>query len=941
MMYASFSCLSPFRNNSFERLRIYRGLSVDKVPVTRIVKSSLKTSHPNSVTNNSPRATAARKLPDESQANGAKFDSALAQHHFEECLKILREDKTKFFYKNYWKKLVKVALQAQRPDIVYEFASTTHSPLAWGVILQECVKKGDINLLQQSIVMREKSGLPPDQYSISYLINGFGSVGRLSDAMRTFSQAWEAPENRTILVVNAALAACSHQGDWSTAQKIVEVMKGQRLEYDVVTFNTLIKTAGAASLMETVLELYEELKKEGLSPTATTFSSIFSAASKNRFKDIYWLLSLAWEMKEVHRVCYNDHVVSALFSAASYCTCTEAHIDTLLEIFEEYKRVSRPESYAFAALLTMLKRLDVPERAVDVWTAIKQDNVERCPHLYSAVFSACAAGSSIGLVDVALEAYQDMNTWWKVLGHKHKNRKTGKGRTVGKDALVAYNALLHFMTNGRCDQEQLELAMSVYKDMKASGPAPDVITHNTMIAAAAAARNIHGVTNLYRDMLSDGLLPDEKTLGSVLNGFAKARDPTGASSIFNALVEKGLRPNVHMFTSLIEAHVKEKSPQSLSKAFELWQQMRAVHGLAPSEVTYGVMLTACKYSKDVDRAFFLYQQACDEGIVPTDEMLNLLLSVCASANKLEDAVELVKKLARLHAPMQAPALNTLTRALSRDPRHVDRALRMLSIMQTFGHKASNKTYIALITACAQFGHGDAALTLYNSLKCQGIPVSAEAGSTLIVSLCKASRLDSAKDVFADMMSSAWGGRSNANSVTITRCEEEEDFSSADGCNMAMKRTKVMPKRALAPDASALTALVQGCASGGDLKSSMYYYNQLSRQPSALIAAALFNSRVFEELIEGHCRQYNIKKALAVFDDWKGAATAAAKDRHQYPKLSYVTLAFLEACCRSEAEYSWRVFDVVAQIRSQREQKKEASLARPPKQSHHVLGALNE
>lgn len=44
--------------------------------------------------------------------------------------------------------------------------------------------------------------------------------------------------------------------------------------------------------------------------------------------------------------------------------------------------------------------------------------------------------------------------------------------------------------------------------------------------------------------------------------------------------------------------------------------MRAA-GLAPSAVTYGCLLAACERGGDVERAFALYKQACDEvGCLP-------------------------------------------------------------------------------------------------------------------------------------------------------------------------------------------------------------------------------------------------------------------------------------------------------------------------------------
>jgi hypothetical protein len=70
----------------------------------------------------------------------------------------------------------------------------------------------------------------------------------------------------------------------------------------------------------------------------------------------------------------------------------------------------------------------------------------------------------------------------------------------------------------------------------------------------------------------------------------------------------------------------------------------------------------------------------------------------------------------------------------------------------------------------------------------------------------------------------------------------------------------------------------------------------------------------------------------------GAAEAPPAPPTRYPKLSTVSLAFLEACCRAEAGCGWRVYDVCAVMRQQKELKRQAGLARPQKQSHHVAPA---
>ena len=95
----------------------------------------------------------------------------------------------------------------------------------------------------------------------------------------------------------------------------------------------------------------------------------------------------------------------------------------------------------------------------------------------------------------------------------------------------------------------------------------------------------------------------------------------------------------------------------------------------------------------------------------------------------------------------------------------------------------------------------------------------------------------------------------------------------------------------------------------------------------------------------------------VYDDWKDyCATQEALHRFDddtytnVPRLSIVTLAFLEACCRAAASqsggkegqsYQLRVYDVCATMRQQQDRKVQATLPRPRKASHHFADAAGE
>jgi pentatricopeptide repeat protein len=87
-------------------------------------------------------------------------------------------------------------------------------------------------------------------------------------------------------------------------------------------------------------------------------------------------------------------------------------------------------------------------------------------------------------------------------------------------------------------------------------------------------------------------------------------------------------------------------------------------GIQPSAVSYGCALAACELSQDAHQAFKLYHEACEAGVMPTDNLHNALIKVCVSAGMLDDALEQIKSLIRGHGHMQQHTINSLTRALS-------------------------------------------------------------------------------------------------------------------------------------------------------------------------------------------------------------------------------------------------------------------------------------
>ncbi|KAL4535973.1 hypothetical protein Ndes2526A_g05528 [Nannochloris sp. 'desiccata'] len=905
-----------------------------------------------------------------------QLNKAVRFQDLEACIYLLKnqsslEERKLALSKPQLRALVSSAFHHQRPDQAIDLvvALPTRDPRNFSILMKECLQRRDMPALEKVLRAREASGFETDAYSVNAKITALGTSGQPAAALEALRQAWNMPHCRKVEVVNAAIGACAVAGDWAGAESSFELLISAGISPDSVSYNGLIKAAGNARLMSKVKHLFDEMVDiEHLKPTHQTYTGLFSAAAKNQCTDSPWLFKIFNDMA----LAPNDYVLSSFFSAVACAPCSRTQLDTVFTALAEARSRGPLNDTVYASLLKLVTRQNIADRAVDVWRAAQQDSVALSPHLFSALFAACAAGQSPALVDVALDAYEELRDWW---GAQDKHRMSA---WMERDIQWAYNSLINFIA---VEEGRLDEALAVFEGMKREGPLPDIVTFNTVMAAAGRAQDPEMALDLFCEMSNFDLQPTERTYGALLHAFATVGDASSAASVLQSLSTAGVQTNSIMYTSFIDALVTSGEPSSLESAFKTVVEMKE-KGVAPTAVTYGCLLNACDKLGDVSRAFQVYQEACDEGVPPSDQMHDILIGVCTRGGRLDEALDLVKRMARTHANLQQHTLDSLVRALSGTSPW--RALRMLSLMQAKGMAPSHATYLALVASCARASDGADALALYHSMKAQGMEVDGASGSALITCLCQSQDLQQAVAVYDDMMLAAWRrGPASIQRVQQQQQQQQQRRGPVAGPgnrpNSNRLRKGGLPKRAHVPDAAALASLAQAFAALGEVRKAWKYYKQLRRGGAVgMEDACLSHRRMFEALIEQNCRSQNVERALIVFDDWKAASAALVARKKESepapaadhsggpstttstataqitlqqpvatspsttqkrPKLSNVSLAFLEACCRSEPGLEWRVYDVCSVMRMQKERKLQEGLARPQKASHHVLGSI--
>eukprot|EP01025_Chloroclados_australasicus_P069364 TRINITY_DN9775_c0_g2_i1.p1 TRINITY_DN9775_c0_g2~~TRINITY_DN9775_c0_g2_i1.p1 ORF type:complete len:468 (-),score=43.34 TRINITY_DN9775_c0_g2_i1:185-1588(-) len=436
----------------------------------------------------------------------------------------------------------------------------------------------------------------------------------------------------------------------------------------------------------------------------------------------------------------------------------------------------------------------------------------------------------------------------------------------------------------------------------------------------------------------------------------------------------------HLIRSV--THKKKAS----NTAIQIFQEMKN-QDIQPTAATYGCVLRACETLGDVQLAFKIYLEASKQGVLPSDECHNILINVCTKANRLDEALELIKALARGKGTMQIHTINSLTRALC--DRYPDRAVRMLRLMNSKKIETQRETYLELVSACAKSGKSQISLDLYVEMRQLGYIAESEPVSRLVQSLCTAGNFRGLGLVLEDQLKLA-NGETEFPIVDLPPTDEEQqEFDSYQDAQTSKKQSstfKDLPwtykwlhqdleaaginiieqvaelveetcrlhlnsdqqqinvvSKPLVADMEGMAALLMLLARNNKLNATkMAYILSLNLYPEDFPICTTRNRRMFESLINVSCQLDDIAFGLRVFDDWKaGCIEIKLKGRNGElgknfvpPKLSSVTLAYLEACCRQKPEFEWRVYDVCAAMRQQREQSKQAKLSHPTKTSHH-------
>jgi pentatricopeptide repeat protein len=306
------------------------------------------------------------------------------------------------------------------------------------------------------------------------------------------------------------------------------------------------------------------------------------------------------------------------------------------------------------------------------------------------------------------------------IGGKQARSWVGKGDPLNMlPDTRCYNIALAAAAR-RGTKEGLKAAMEIFESMPNPSldnppfgvPAKNLVTFNTMIDAYAILGRYQDADDVFRLLKQSKLRPDQITFTTLIKASIKSGSLENALDLLDDMQWVGIKPDLVTYNSIIEALV---NANRLYEAKDLVNEMERTK-VKPDSMTYVLLMKGLLKANKPGPCLTLFESAfADQRTTALTENVQLYTTAITAAAAIGDH---------------------------------ERALELVSRMNSAGVKPNKKTLTALMGACIAGKQYDAAVDVYTKIK----NPDSYAISVGLQALCYAQSFDSALEIITDQRS---------------------------------------------------------------------------------------------------------------------------------------------------------------------------------------------
>jgi len=212
-------------------------------------------------------------------------------------------------------------------------------------------------------------------------------------------------------------------------------------------------------------------------------------------------------------------------------------------------------------------------------------------------------------------------------------------RAIGiQPNVITYNTILNSFAQGGV----MNLVPALLDDMKAADPPvePGIVTYSTIVKGFCNSSNLDRALAVLKDMKASGKYkPDEVLYNSLLSGCAKEHRPDEALQLLHDMKKSGIPPSNYTLSMLVKLMGRCKR---LNQAFIMIEDISQEYGLKINIQVYTCLIQGCFNANQAGKAIALHDKILKEGLRPDAMTYTVLVRGCLQAGLTEKGVELAR-----------------------------------------------------------------------------------------------------------------------------------------------------------------------------------------------------------------------------------------------------------------------------------------------------------
>ncbi|XP_077230009.1 tetratricopeptide repeat (TPR)-like superfamily protein [Tasmannia lanceolata] len=472
-----------------------------------------------------------------------------------------------------------------------------------------------------------KSEQKPDNFTFPFVLKACGELSLLELGMEIHGQVVAFGLQTDTYVQNSLLSMYMNCGEKEKARLVFDKMRNRT----IVSWNTMIVGNFQNGYGDEALEVFDQMKDEGVEPDCATVVSVLPVCAY--LKDLR-------RGTEVHKFVnakgLGGHIAVRNSLLDMYAKCES--LEDARRVFDEVKCERDVISWTAMiggyvlngyerealALSHQMRVLGIRPNSVTLSTLLTA-----CASLSSLKHGKCLHGSAVRLV---LEFHVIVETALIDMYSKCGNVDLGYRVFINSSRkTVTWNAIISGYTRNTLARE----AIMLFKWMQSEKINPNVTTMICLLPAYACSADLQQAKNIHCYLIKSGFHLRVETATCLIDVYSKSGSLDSAHEVFHGLTKK----DIVSWSAIIGGYGMHGQCRA---AILLFDQM-VQSGVKPNEITFTSILYACSHAGFVDEGLYFFKSIVeDHHMKPRLDHYACIVDLLGRAGQIEEAHEIIK-----------------------------------------------------------------------------------------------------------------------------------------------------------------------------------------------------------------------------------------------------------------------------------------------------------